>query len=109
MIGMIMTGRMKAILRMPLGKVLIAFTCWVMICVPFSVWRGGSLTIFLITLQALVLVAFMAAFIRTIPDCLRVMYTVALVIVVIAISATLKATVANKARQARLQASENPR
>jgi O-antigen ligase len=49
-----------------------------MICVPFSVWRGGSLTIFLITLQALALVAFMAAFIRTIPDCLRVMYTVAL-------------------------------
>jgi O-antigen ligase len=32
-----------------------------------------------------------------------------IVIVVIAISATLQATVANKARQARLQASENPR
>ena len=77
MIGMIMTGRVKAILRMPLGKVLIAFTCWVTICVPFSVWRGGSFTIFLITLQALALVAFMAAFIRTIPDCLRVMYTLA--------------------------------
>ena len=78
LVGMIMTGRVKAILRMPLGKVLIAFTAWVTICVPFSVWRGGSFGIFLIVLQALVLVAFMAAFIRTIPDCLRVMYTVAL-------------------------------
>ena len=37
LIGMIMTGRAKAILRMPLGKVLIAFTAWVAICVPFSV------------------------------------------------------------------------
>lgn len=78
LIGMIMTERTKAILRMPLGKVLIAFTGWVAICVPFSVWRGGSFAIFLIALQALILVAFMAAFIRSIPDCLRVMYTVAL-------------------------------
>lgn len=78
LIGMIMTERTKAILRMPLGKVLIAFTGWVAICVPFSVWRGGSFTIFLTVLQALVLVAFMAAFIRSIPDCLRVMYTAAL-------------------------------
>ena len=70
--------RVKSILRMPLGKILIAFTAWITICVPFSVWRGGSFRIFLIVLQALVLVAFMAAFIRTIPDCLRVMYTVAL-------------------------------
>ena len=78
LIGMIMTGRTGAILRMPLGKVLIAFTCWVAICVPFSTWRGGSFSTFIQTLQALLLVAFMAAFIRTIPDCLRVMYTVAL-------------------------------
>ena len=85
LIGMIMTGRTKAILRMPLGKVLIAFTCWVTICVPFSVWRGGSFVTFLITLQALALVAFMAAFIRTIPDCLRVMSTVALAMATIGI------------------------
>ena len=63
---------------MPLGKVMIAFTCWVALCVPFSVWRGGSFLVFVTTLQALVLVAFMAAFVRTIPDCLRVMYTVGL-------------------------------
>ena len=78
LIGVFMTGRIKAILRMPLGKVLIAFTAWIMICVPFSVWRGGSFSTFLTVLQALALVVFMAAFIRTIPDCFRVMYTIAL-------------------------------
>jgi O-antigen ligase len=78
LIGMIMVGRVKAILSMPIGKLLIAFTVWITICVPFSVWRGGSFVIFLIVVQALALVAFMAAFIRTIPDCFRVMATVAL-------------------------------
>ena len=78
LIGVFMTGRMKAILRMPLGKVLIAFTAWIMFCVPFSVWRGGSFSTFLIVLQALALVIFMAAFIQTIADCLRAMYTIAL-------------------------------
>jgi O-antigen ligase len=85
LIGMIMTARVKAILRMPLGKVLIAFTLWITICVPFSVWRGGSFVTFLVCLQALVLVAFMAAFIRTIPDCFRVMFTVALAMATIGI------------------------
>src|ERR1035438_5923143 len=69
LIGMIMVGRVKAILSMPIGKLLIAFTVWITICVPFSVWRGGSFVIFLIVVQALALVAFMAAFIRTISDC----------------------------------------
>ena len=78
LVGVFMTGRMKAILRMPLGKVLIAFTAWIMFCVPFSVWRGGSFSTFLIVLQALALVVFMAAFIRTIADCFRAMYTIAL-------------------------------
>src|ERR1039458_9697307 len=32
LIGMIMTGRVKAILGMPLGKILIAFTAWIMFC-----------------------------------------------------------------------------
>ena len=78
LVGMIITGRMAAIWRLPLGKVMIAFTCWVALGVPFSFWRGGSFTIFILVLQALVLMAFMAAFVQTIPDCLRVMYTVGL-------------------------------
>src|SRR5208282_2979303 len=85
LIGMIMSGRTGAILRLPLGKILIAFTCWVAICVPFSTWRGGSFGILLVTIQALALVAFMAAFIRTIPDCLRVMYTVAVSMAVVGV------------------------
>jgi len=87
LVGMVITGRMGAILRMPLGKVMIAFTCWIAFCVPFSVWRGGSFEVLLTALQALALVAFMASFVRTIPDCLRVMYTVALAMAVVGVLA----------------------
>ena len=89
LIGMIMTQRTTAILRMPLGKVLIAITAWVAICVPFSVWRGGSFTVFLVALQALALVVFMAAFIRTIPDCFRVMWTVGIAMAAVGVLALL--------------------
>jgi O-antigen ligase len=89
LIGMIITGRVTAILRMPLGKVLIAFALWITICVPFSVWRGGSFVIFLIVFQALALVFFMAAFIRTIPDCFRAMLTVALAMAAVGVLAIL--------------------
>jgi O-antigen ligase len=89
LIGMIMTGQVTAILKMPLGKLMIAFTAWIMICVPFSVWRGGSFAIFLIVLQALALVFFMAAFIRTIPDCFRVMSTVALAMAAVGVLAVV--------------------
>jgi O-antigen ligase len=89
LIGMIMTQRTTAILRMPLAKILIAFTAWVTICVPFSVWKGGSFTVFLVALQALALVGFMAAFIRTIPDCLRAMYTVGLAMAAVGVLSLL--------------------
>jgi O-antigen ligase len=89
LVGMIITGRIGAILRMPLGKVMIAFVCWVALCVPFSFWRGGSFVILVTTLRALLLVAFMAAFVRTITDCLRVMYTVALAMAVVGVLAVV--------------------
>ena len=96
LIGVFMTGRMKAILRMPLGKILIAFTAWIMICVPFSVWRGGSFSTFLLVLQGLALVVFMAAFIQTIPDCFRVMSTVALATAAIGLLSLRRAQQQNK-------------
>ncbi len=89
LIGMIMTQRSTAILRMPLGKVLIAFTAWIAICVPFSVWRGGSFTVFLVALQAFALVVFMAAFIQDVPDCFRVMWTVGLAMAAVGVLALL--------------------
>ncbi len=76
--GMIMTGHTKTIFRTEIGRIMTWFTVWVAVCVPFSVWKGGSFMIFVTTLQALLLIFFMVAFIRDVDDCFRVMVTVAL-------------------------------
>ncbi len=78
LIGMIMTGTSKAIFRTAIGKVMTAFTLWVAFCVPFSIWRGGSTQIFILAVQALALLFFMAAFIRTLDDCYRALFVIAL-------------------------------
>jgi len=83
--GMIMTGTSKAILRSPIGRFMIAFTIWVAICVPFSVWRGGSFQILLLSAQALGLMFFMAAFIRTLDDCYRAIYVMALALATVGV------------------------
>ncbi len=77
LIGMIMTGTTKAIFRTDIGRWMTAFTLWIAVCVPFSFWRGGSFNILILGLQALALLFFMAAFIRTLDDCYRVMYVIA--------------------------------
>lgn len=77
-IGMFMTGTTKSIFKSTIGKLMTAFTLWIGLCVPFSVWKGGSFTTWTTTLQALVLLMFMAAFIRSVEDCMRAMYVVAL-------------------------------
>lgn len=78
LIGMFMTGTTKSIFKSDIGKTMFAFTLWIGLCVPFSTWKGGSFTTWLTTVQALVLLFFMAAFIRTVDDCYRAMYMVAL-------------------------------
>ena len=85
LIGMIMTKTTKSLFKSDIGKTMFAFTCWVGLCVPFSVWKGGSATTFLTTLQALILLFFMAAFIRSTEDCYRAMYMVALAMATIGV------------------------
>lgn len=85
LIGMVMTGTTKSIFRTEIGRVMTMFTFWVAVCVPFSVWRGGSTQILILAVQALALLFFMAAFIRTLDDCYRVIYVVALAMATIGI------------------------
>jgi len=89
LIGMFMTGTTKSIFKSDIGKLMTAFTFWVGLCVPFSVWKGGSFTTWTTTLQALLLLFFMAAFIRTVEDCMRAMWVVAVSMGVIGILSML--------------------
>jgi O-antigen ligase len=85
LIGMIMTETTKTIFKSDIGRAMARFTAWIAICVPFAVWRGGAFDQFTLALQALVLLVFMAAFIRSMEDCYRVILVMALAMAVVGV------------------------
>lgn len=76
--GMIITKSWKMVFQSDIGRAMTWFTGWIAVCVPFAVWRGGAWDQFTLALQALALIFFMAAFVRSIEDVYRVVYTMAL-------------------------------
>jgi O-antigen ligase len=46
LIALAVTGRFMKVLTSPIGKGLVLFTIWFIICTPLAVWRGGSLLVF---------------------------------------------------------------
>jgi len=78
LVGMIMTKSTKMVFQSQIGRAMCWFTGWIAVCVPFAVWRGGAFDQFTLALQALALLFFMAAFIRTMEDVYRTILTVAL-------------------------------
>lgn len=83
--GAFATGSGTAILRTKVGKILIAFTVWTAICVPFSVWIGGSVDQLKSTIQSTLLVAFMVAFVRTTKEVRNTMYTIGIAMGTVAV------------------------
>ena len=69
LIGMFMTGTTKSIFKSDIGKTMIAFTLWVALRAVQRVEGRQLHAVGLTTLQALVLLFFMAAFIRSVEDC----------------------------------------
>ena len=63
--GLMATGKGGDLFRTKLGRILTAFTVWTAICVPFSVWVGGSTETLKGTVQAVLFVACIIAFART--------------------------------------------
>jgi O-antigen ligase len=76
MAGAFATGRVTAIGRTKVGRLLIALTAWTAICVPMSFWPGGSVDVLKTAVQSLLLVAFMIAFVRSFSEVRTLMYTI---------------------------------
>jgi O-antigen ligase len=67
------SGHALAWLRSKAGIFLAAFTAWVVFCVPFSVWRGGSFQTALQTLRGLLIMIFLVALLANTSRCMTVM------------------------------------
>ena len=73
--GLLATGRGGVFFKTKLGKILTAFTVWVAICVPTSVWIGGSLEVLKGTVQVVLFVACILAFAGTVKEVKDCMYS----------------------------------
>jgi O-antigen ligase len=82
--GAVATGRGTKIARTKMGKLLIAFTVWTALCVPFSVWVGGSVDQLKTTVQSVLLAAFVIAFVGTVREVRNAMYAIGIAMATVA-------------------------
>lgn len=73
--GLLATGRGGELFKTKLGKILTAFAVWTAVCVPTSVWIGGSFDVLKGVVQSVLFVACILAFARTIPEVRSCMYS----------------------------------
>jgi O-antigen ligase len=72
--GLLATGRGGELFKTKLGKILTAFTVWTTICVPMSVWPGGSFDVLKGVIQSVLFIACIIAFARTLKEVKHCMY-----------------------------------
>jgi len=73
--GLFATGRGGDLFQTKLGRIFVAFAVWTAVCVPTSVWMGGSVDVLKGTVQAVLFVGFIFAFARTLPEIKHCMYS----------------------------------
>ncbi len=72
--GLIATGRGGELFKTKLGKILTVFTAWTAICIPMSVWPGGSFDVLKGVVQSVLFIACIIAFARTLKEMKHCMY-----------------------------------
>jgi O-antigen ligase len=72
----VLSGGLVHFFRSRICLLLAGFYCWMLICVPFSVWKGGSVATMIQAARSLVLVAAIIALVSSVRDGLRMMYVI---------------------------------
>jgi O-antigen ligase len=80
----VFSGAFQRALGTPAGKAVLLFTIWMAICLPFSVWRSGSLEVFQGWAKAALSFVYVVGLIDSHRQCLRSVYTIGLAVVVLA-------------------------
>jgi O-antigen ligase len=84
------SGRLALILRSRLGWLIAIFTVWVGVCVPFSVWRGGSARVFLEAFRSLLVLFSIVGLTSTTERWLKLTGAIGFAIAVAAVSSLFK-------------------
>jgi len=93
------TGRFLKVITSRIGMCVVAFTIWFIACVPFGMWPGGSVHIFLEQWYKTALIFLMAAgLITTLPQANTIFYTIAYGTGLLSIITLLKHTYSSEGR-----------
>src|ERR1700730_14649720 len=74
----ILSGRIQYAFNSRIGICLAAFTVWLILAIPFSIWQGGSFQLFKdVWLKSFLLFVMVAGLIQTVRQCRLAMYSIA--------------------------------
>jgi O-antigen ligase len=74
----VFSGGLAHFFRSRICLLLAGFYCWMVLSLPFSVWKGGSVAALIQAARSLVLMAAIIALVSSVRDGLRVMYVIGL-------------------------------
>lgn len=77
LLTVLLRGQIQGAIYSKVGACLFGFSAWLCICVPFSVWRGGSVQALREWLISIVAFVIAAAAVNGIDECRRAMYAIA--------------------------------
>jgi O-antigen ligase len=82
--AVVVSGGVAGFFRSRIGLLMVALYGWMALCVPFSVWKRGSVETMVQAFRSLVLMAAIIALATTARRCLRIMHTIGLAALVAA-------------------------
>jgi O-antigen ligase len=85
------SGQAIKVVATPVGKILLIFTGWFLVCIPLAIWRGGSFEIFIEDWYKTVLMFVLTAgLLSTVPQAKKLFHAIAYAIALTAMLALTK-------------------
>lgn len=81
----LLSGGLYRVLTSGIARAILAFTVWLCVCTPFSIWRGGSVQLLIFWLISLLSLVLVAGCVEGLEQCRRALYTMAAAVLAIEI------------------------
>jgi hypothetical protein len=87
------TGEAMRVVMAPIGKSLLIFTAWFVICIPFAIWRGGSFGVLIgLWYKSVLMFVLTAGLLSTLPHAKKLFRTIGYAVALMAMLALARHT-----------------
>ncbi len=93
LIMLVISGQVVKVLMTPIARSLLIFTAWFLVCVPFAIWIGGSLTVLINNwYKSLLMFVLTAGLLTTVTQAKKLFHAIGYAVGLLAVIAILKHT-----------------